>query len=142
MMQLELKREKSVDGATLGRLFIGTTFICDTLEDVIREVPGKPVTEWKVHGETAIPQGTYKIILENSPRFGPQTISLPNVPGFQFIRGHAGNFAKDTEGCLLFGTRNSSCTVKNSKVALGLVKDLIKGAIASGQEVSIKITNP
>jgi hypothetical protein len=40
-------------GATLG-------------EDEIREIPGRPVAEWKVHGKTAIPAGRYRITLEAS----------------------------------------------------------------------------
>ena len=139
-MMLTVFREKSTQGATLSRLFNGLDFICDVLEDEVREVPGKPVEFWKIPGTTAIPYGIYKVTLESSQRFGPDTITLNDVPGFKYIRGHAGNTSKDTEGCLLFGTRNSSYTVRDSRIALQKVKALIKAEIVKGKPVSINIT--
>lgn len=140
-MNLNLFREVSKGDATLSRLFNGEQFLCDVLEDEVREVEGRPVEEWKIHGATAIPSGTYNIVLENSQRFGPDTITLQNVLGFKYIRGHAGNTSADTEGCLLFGTRSGENTVRNSRVALAKVKALIKSRLAQGESVSIKIIN-
>lgn len=139
-MNLYLHREPSRDGATLGRLFNGTEFVCDVLEDVVREVEGQPVSSWKVHGKTAIPAGVYDITMETSPRFGPNTITINHVDGFVGVRGHAGNYAKDTEGCLLFGIRNSSCTISNSRLTLAQVKELINIAIVErGEDVTLEI---
>ena len=138
-MHLTMFREPSQGGATLSKLFNGLEFVCDVLEDEVRELPGVPVSDWKIHGVTAIPAGIYKISLEMSNRFGPATITLHDVPGYKYIRGHAGNTSADTEGCLLFGERNSTCTVKNSRMALAVVRSLISAALRRGEPVDIEI---
>jgi len=81
-----------------------TLFQCYTLEDEVRG-NGDPATvaKWKVKGESAIPYGTYKVLRTFSQRFSKYTWELQNVPGFAGIRIHAGNTAKDTEGCILLG---------------------------------------
>lgn len=138
-MRLTSKREPSLEGATLSKLYLGTDFLCDVLEDEVRELPGVPVEDWKIHGVTAIPAGTYRVTLEVSGRFGPDTITLHDVPGYKFIRGHAGNKAADTEGCLLFGTRDSKHTVANSRIATAKIQALIQSYISIGEEVYIEI---
>lgn len=102
-MNLNLIRTKFYDTHTIGQLYIEDQFICFTLEDVVREIKGQPVERWKIKGETAIPYGVYKLKFENSPKFGPDTITLKNVPGFDYIRIHSGNTPNDTEGCIIVG---------------------------------------
>lgn len=141
-MHFTMFREPSKGGATLSKLFLGLTEICDVLEDEMREVPGMDVSLWKQHGKTAIPAGLYKIVLENSSRFGPETLTVKDVPGFQYIRIHGGNTQFDTEGCLLPGTRNTETTVAGSQVALKALRALILPALKAGEEVLIEIFNP
>ena len=74
-MKLTLMRQPSEAGATVGKLFIDGAFVCWTLEDEIREVEGRPVSEWKIKGATAIPAGQYRVTLEPSARFGPDTLT-------------------------------------------------------------------
>lgn len=93
MIHFTMLREPSQGGATLSKLFLGLDFLCDVLEDEVREIPGKPVSEWKIKGHTAIPAGTYEIEARQSGHFGPDTLTLLDVPGFQYIRIHAGNYA-------------------------------------------------
>lgn len=102
-MELILQRTRLREGWTNGQLYIDSQFFCFTLEDKVREQQGVPIEKWKVKGETAIPQGVYDLALEDSPKFGPQTITLLRVPGFSYIRIHTGNTAKDTEGCIIVG---------------------------------------
>src|SRR3990167_2560259 len=94
-MKLLLYRTRLHNGWTGGQLYINDEFLCFTLEDQIREKDGVPVEKWKVYGETAIPRGTYEVVLQTSPKFGPDTITLLKVEGFEGIRIHAGNSAKD-----------------------------------------------
>jgi hypothetical protein len=141
-MHLTMFREPSVDGATLSKLFHGLEFLCDILEDQVREVAGQPVSEWKIKERTAIPAGTYPITLVHSARFGPDTLTLSNVPGFLYIRIHGGNTQHDTEGCLLPGTRNSASTVASSQVALRKLRELVVPELQAGGEVTIEIFNP
>ena len=126
---------------TFGKL---SAELCFTLEDMVREIPGRPVSEWKVDGETAIPEGRYRVTLENSPKFGPDTITLHGIVGFDYIRMHGGNFEKDTRGCPLTGLEITPLGIKGgtSQPALRIVKALVKAAIAEKQEVWIDVRNP
>ena len=111
MMKLLLLRTRFHNGWTGGQLYINDEYFCFTLEDQMREPENRlggeriAVEKWKVYGETAIPRGIYKVVFANSPKFGPDTLSLLKVEGFEGIRIHAGNSAKDTEGCIIVGYR-------------------------------------
>ena len=106
-MELRVVREPSIGGATAGVLFVDGKFECFTLEDQIREVPGTPVRDWKVRGETAIPCGRYRVIVTPSHRFKRPLPLVVDVPGFEGIRIHPGNRKVDTEGCILVGRRRA-----------------------------------
>lgn len=139
-MNLILKRFEYGPNYTIGRLYNIDTNLCYILEPCFREKQGQPVTLWKVRGETAIPTGTYKVIITHSPRFGRDLPLLVDVPGFEDIRIHSGNTDKDTEGCLLAGTAWSGTDwVSGSKDALDKVFPLIQTAISNGEEVTITI---
>lgn len=110
---LTLKRDTYTSKTTIGKLYLNDIFICDTLEDVCRDINRdgdlNDVGETKVYGETAIPSGTYKFIINMSPRFKKLLPRLQNVPGYDGVLIHSGNFAKDTHGCILVGTRGVDC---------------------------------
>ena len=143
-MMLTLQRKPSVDGATIGELLLDGIRMVYTLEDEIREVPGRPVEEWKIHGETAIPVGRYRITLESSPKFGPDTLTVWNVPGFDGVRMHAGNTAEDTEGCPLLGLRVTDDQIVGgtSRSAVLLVQGQVRRAIEQGDKVFMDVVNP
>ncbi len=125
-----LQREPSAGGATVGHLSEGGTWICWTLEDVIREVPSVPVAAWKVHGATAIPVGRYRVVVTPSNRFKRVLPLLEAVPGFEGIRIHAGNTSADTEGCILVGSGRTGNTVTGSKaMEARIVSDLQTSAL-------------
>ncbi|MCC2546431.1 DUF5675 family protein [Hymenobacter sp. BT175] len=83
---------------TVGQLTLNGILFCYTLEDVVRKSG-----EAKVHSATAIPAGTYPVILNISNRFKKLMPLVQNVPGFAGVRIHPGNTAADTQGCLLVG---------------------------------------
>ena len=70
---LTLKRDTYTSKTTIGKLYLNDVFICDTLEDVCRDMNKDgdldDSGESKIYGETAIPSGIYKITLAMSPRF-------------------------------------------------------------------------
>ena len=103
-MNLKLKRFEYSSTYTIGRLYCDNDYLCYVLEDRVREVEGRPVTEWKVQNETAIPKGTYRVVIDYSNHFGKELPHILDVPGFTGVRIHSGNSSKDTEGCLLVGT--------------------------------------
>lgn len=106
---LKLLRDTYTSKTTIGKLYLNDTFICDTLEDVCRDLNKDgdldDKGETKVYGETAIPSGTYKMIINMSPRFKKLLPRLIDVKGYDGVLIHMGNFAKDTHGCILVGTR-------------------------------------
>lgn len=96
-MKLRLERIAKRETYTIGKLYINDYYFADTLEDCVRP---KGV---KVYGETAIPYGTYKVIMDMSKRFKKRMPLLLDVPNFRGVRIHAGNTVKDTLGCILVG---------------------------------------
>lgn len=130
-MELHLNRFELAEGHTFGKL---SADICFTLEDTVRDV--------KIHGKTAIPPGRYRVTLENSPRFGPDTITLHGVSDFDYIRIHGGNKVEDTEGCPLTGLELTETGIKagTSQPALRMLKALVKAAIAEKQDIWIEVT--
>jgi hypothetical protein len=134
-MELVCHRKEYLLDATIGHLFVDGEFICYTLEDKVREIKDQPVECWKVDGKTAIPYGRYKVTLENSNRFGPDTLTLNDVHGFTSIRVHAGNTHADTEGCPLVGMAFQGEMISSSKKALEKLKAKVFPVIQSGVEV-------
>ena len=141
-MLLEVRREPSGGGCTLGSLFVDGEFECFTLEDLVREVPELAVEKWKVPGKTAIPSGTYRVIVSMSARFQKLLPLLVDVPGFQGVRIHSGNVAADTEGCILVGNLRADAAVLDSRVAFQGLFPKIQAALDRDEQVHIRITNP
>src|SRR5687767_6346037 len=96
-MELLVKRGPSSKLSCLGDLSINGKPFCVTLED--------PERETKIHGITAIPAGRYRIRVTFSNRFGKRMPEILDVPNFDGVRIHTGNFPNDTDGCLLIGAR-------------------------------------
>jgi len=118
---------------------------CRTLEDAVREVPGEPVWRWKVPGETAIPAGTYRLALVDSPRFGPGTIAVLGVPGFSAVRIHGGNTVDDTEGCILVRHEADEArgVIRGAKAhgVLAALKEAVGKALAAGEDAELEVKN-
>lgn len=143
-MLLTIQRTKITPDKTFGKLLKDGHFVCFTLEDTVRQVDGQPVKAWKVHGKTAIPTGDYRLALENSPRFGPETLTICNVDGFTGVRMHAGNTEHDTEGCPLLGMAidDNGIVGGTSRPAVDAVKRIVKEARRAGANLRIDIKNP
>jgi hypothetical protein len=143
-MELTLNRNHSIGNSTISKLFVNGEFECYILEDVIREIKGEPVSEWKVYGKTAIPEGRYKIIINMSNRFKRLMPLLLNVAGFSGVRIHAGNSAAHTEGFLLAGNavKNGEIVGGTSRPAMDKLQKKIQAALDKGEQVWITIKNP
>jgi hypothetical protein len=132
-MNLLLQRLPSDAHRTHGDLYIDGQWACYTLEDPVREV--------KIKGETAIPEGTYRITMEHSPRFGPNTLTVKDVPGFTGVRIHAGNTEAHTEGCPLVGQVRAEASILHSRAALAELKEDVAAALQAGEQVWLEIRN-
>ena len=127
-MNLTLKRKYFKDTYTIGDLFINDVWFSNTLEDKVRALP----EEQKIYGQTAIPFGTYRVIMSYSPKMGRVMPELLNVPYFEAIRIHSGNTPADTEGCILVGKNDAIGVVSNSRDASDRLNILITDALTKG----------
>lgn len=137
-MKLVLNRIFLNDKATIGELYVDDTYLCDTLEDKVRPAGTK------VYSETAIPDGTYEVILSYSPRFKQILPEVLNVPNFTGIRIHKGNSSADSSGCILVGTWDGlkEDWISNSKKAFDRLMPLLQQATDIKDKITITINNP
>lgn len=137
-LELVLARNEEITaGYTAGRLLLNGKPWLYTLEDEVREIPGRPVSEWKIPKVTAIPRGRYRVILSRSPRFGRVLPEVLNVPGFIGIRFHRLNTAQQSEGCIGVGKSDGNdkdAWLGNSAVAEGELVAALQEAINSGRQ--------
>ena len=133
IMELTLTRTTRRRGYTEGVLTDEKgKHLADTLEPQWRALARG---EKKVAGKTAIPEGTYDVVVTKSPRFGTFLPLLVGVPGFEGIRMHAGNNAEmDSKGCILLGERNAPGMIINSRVTVRRVTEMMM------REKKIRIT--
>lgn len=141
-MRLLLKRVALRDTYTIGKLYIGTHYFCDTCEDRVRDIE----REGKVYGKTAIPYGTYKVTLGvQSPKYSQRSNyewckgylpRLLNVPHFEGILIHAGNTAEDSAGCILVGENKVVGKVINSMATLKRLYGILREA---GEDITLTI---
>lgn len=105
---LRLERE-CLEERTLGKLYINNEFFCNTIEDKYRDLS----KEKKVYGETCIPFGTYKVIINMSPKYGRLMPRLLDVPHFEGILIHSGNTEQDSAGCIICGKRSGQKVINS-----------------------------
>lgn len=84
--------------------------------------------ETKVYGNTAIPYGKYRVVLNvRSPKYSMRSAyawcggylpRLLDVPHFDGILFHAGNTADESAGCLLVGENKAKGQLINSMATL------------------------
>jgi len=150
-MKLDVIRTQFGKDATNGLLFIDNVFECYTLEDEVRDV--------KVHSETAIPLGTYKIKFRNiggfdtkyTARYGNTfhkgMLELQDVPNFKYILIHTGNTDQHTAGCLLLGETQQDLDkgkdgfVGGSGDAYKKMYPKVRDALINQEEVTINYKN-
>ena len=136
-MRWYLRRHASAPDWMFGELTTGE-LRCYTLEDELRKV--------KVAGETAIDGGRwYEVRMEDSARFGPETLTLVDVDNFTHIRIHGLNNDDQTEGCVGVGNRidEAKGEIYGAVVAgvLEKLKDVHRRAVERGERVWIRIIN-
>ena len=140
-MNITLNRIAKKAKYTIGKLYINDQYFCDTLEDTDRgltqSMTEQQIVSKKVYGETAIPTGTYRIIISYSNKFKKQMPLLLNIPGFAGIRIHSGNTEKDSLGCILVGKNKSVGKVLESRDTYSKLFSILQEA---NKKETIKIT--
>ena len=124
MKTLTLTRIAKRADYTIGRLDDENGVkICDTLEPTWRNYKGG---ELKVPRKSAVPEGTYPVVVTKSKKFGKYLPLLVGVPGFEGVRIHSGNTVNDTEGCILVGQNLIKGKVLLSRLTLEKLMRLIE----------------
>jgi hypothetical protein len=137
-MQLHLHRYLFRATFTLGHLSAGGHELCATLEPKRRDLAGGAP---KIDGLTAIPEGTYPIVIAPSGRFHRWLPALVGVPRFKGILIHAGNYPSDTRGCILVGELDpAQPRLLNSCRTLSRLQHLISQVLDRGEKVEIEIS--
>ena len=140
-MELVLTRIAKRKGYTIGRLCLSPgQYFCDTLEPTWRDYKHGA---YKIKGKSAIPEGQYAVVISYSPKFRQWLPILLDGPEFnkewQGIRIHAGNSAKDTQGCILVGENREVGRVLNSRKWLQELKTQIVEAKDRGESVRMTV---
>jgi len=138
-MKLMLKRMLRQPNFTVGKLYIDGKFFCDTMEDVDRGLKQNmslsDIRQIKVMHETAIPAGTYKVIVNMSPGKQRMLPRLLNVPGYEGILIHRGNTHHHSSGCILVGENKEFGRLAHSTKYEHMLTEILQ----KEKEVSIEI---
>ena len=143
MLHLILFRKYRKEAYTIGQLYNGNTYLCNTVEDTDRglhsNMAAAQIAKLKIKGQTAIPTGSYKVEVTDSPKFKRPLPILLNVPGFSGIRIHRGSNANSTEGCIIPGENTVKGGVTNSTRYEEVITKLIQNAQRNGEDVWLTI---
>jgi hypothetical protein len=148
-MKIEVIRRHYTTKSTISDVYLDGHLYCQCLEDVVRW-PEAP----KVQDQTAIPAGSYKVVLTLSNRFKRVLPLLLNVKGgsIQFggrnldecgIRIHTGNSDADSSGCLIIGEYDPAKKdwVANSRNLFEPLFKKLQYLSNSGQRLTLTITD-
>ncbi|WP_262247646.1 DUF5675 family protein [Parapedobacter soli] len=106
-METKIIRVAQGKDSTLSHLYIGGLFCCYLLEDTIRKK--------KIPGLTCIPEGEYGLSLNHwagmnakyalrYPKMHEGMVEITEIPNFQLVFFHTGNYHTQTAGCPLTGS--------------------------------------
>lgn len=155
-MKLKVKRIYNCKSYCIGRLYINEEYFCDTLEDTDRGLDKTmslaQIKAAKVPGATAIPKGTYAITMRvQSPKFSAYKYRnqygfcngylprLLGVPGYEGVLIHIGNYATQTDGCLLCGKNTIKGRVTQSTDTFRALYQKLLDADKKNEVISITI---
>ena len=120
-MKVVLHRLASSEAGTMGQIEVDGEFVCFTTE-----------LPWRHNARnvSCIPWGAYKLGWENSPKFG-RRLHVLDVPERSHILLHAGNWQRNTLGCIMPCTMLDRSHVtkqiegRASKIALDRLEELL-----------------
>lgn len=142
-MDILIERKYKKPTYTIGVVSVNGNRFCNSLEDTDRGLDQSmsvdEIKNKKVYGETAIPKGTYNVTYTYSNRFKKMMPLVNNVKGFDGIRIHSGNTAKDSLGCILLGDNKEVGKVVNSRVTCDKLYAMIEEALKKKESVTLTI---
>ena len=151
-MKLKIWRKWPKKGYTIGIFYISGKKLSEVLEDedrgLVQTMPTGKINQIKVYGKTAIPKGTYKVVLSVSPKFkdrpwakkwGGLVPEIRDVKGWTGVRIHPANSASELLGCCAPGDNLKVGKVLNSTKRYDeLMKQLVP-VWEKGEDITIEI---
>lgn len=159
-MKLLLTRIAKKEKYTIGKLYMQDrqnkqwVKLCDTIEDKDRNLDQSMseanIIKIKVKHETAIPTGTYKIVMNivsgtfvKKQKYkdfcGGKLPRLSYVKGFSGILMHAGIDQTNSSGCIILGENKQVGKVINSWETFKRVYKLLKAESDRGETITLTI---
>lgn len=135
-MDIKIVRDTFTADTTIGKMHIDGAEFCDTLEDTFRNLNDGGV---KVQNVTAIPKGEYSCSLRYSPHLKHWVLWLQDVPGFTYVYIHFGNYARDTDGCILIGYGRMKDMVTDSDNAFRAFMKKVLAAVSADEEITVTV---
>ena len=151
-MKLKVWRKWPKTGYCIGIFYVSGARLSNSLEDEDRgldqKMPTGKINQLKIKGRTAIPKGTYRVVLSVSPKFSTRAWAkkykglvpeLLNVKGYSGVRIHPANSASEVEGCIAPGDNTAVGKVTNSTKRYYELMDKLVPAWEKGEEITIEI---
>ena len=151
-MKLKVWRKWPKKGYCIGIFYVSGARLSNSLEDEDRgldqKMPTGKINQLKIKGKTAIPKGTYRVVLSVSPKFSTRAWAkkykglvpeLLNVKGYSGVRIHPANSASEVEGCIAPGDNTAVGKVTNSTKRYYELMDKLVPAWEKGEEITIEI---
>lgn len=132
-MKIEVIRTYFNQNYTKGIMLVDNKFFGYTLE------PQRIGSNEASHLNRCINTGKYVAEYEYSARFKKHLIELKNVRNHTEIKVHAGNFRKDTRGCILVGLRSGVGCVLDSRLAIDMLNNMAKNAKNSNIKIEVEV---
>lgn len=159
-MKLRLIRVARRDKYTIGHLYRQDkengqwVKLCDVIEDkdrgLVQSMTEANIAKLKVKGQTAIPTGTYEIVMNVvSPKFLKKPLYRDfcggKIPRFKYVKGfsgvcmHSGVDQDSTEGCPIVGENKVVGKVINSWATFKRIYPILKRAANNGERIMITV---
>ena len=132
-MKIEVVRTYFNQNYTKGIMFVDDEFFGYTLE------PQKKGSNETSYLNRCIDTGKYVAVYEYSPKFKQHLIELKNVRNHTEIKIHAGNFRRDTRGCILVGKRSDVGCVLDSRLTVDMINNMAKNAKNSNVKIEVEV---
>ncbi len=132
-MKIEVVRTYFNQNYTKGIMLVDNKFFGYTLE------PQRKGCSETSYLNRCIDAGKYVAVYEYSAKFKKHLIELKNVRNHTEIKIHAGNYRKDTHGCILVGLRSDVGCVLDSRLAIDMLNDMAKNAKNSNVKIEVDV---
>lgn len=132
-MKIEVIRTYFNQNFTKGIMLVDNKFFGYTLE------PQRKGSNETSHLNRCINTGKYVAEYEYSAKFKKHLIELKNVRNHTEIKIHAGNYRKDTRGCILVGLRSDVGCVLDSRLAINILNNMAKNAKNSNVKIEVEV---